>query len=139
MVEVVPFPEIMHSRDLEMLHPDMLERVQRMLLALKAVDSPLEVFEAWRSPRRQRDVYRSGQGRTRADAWMSAHQYGLAVDFAKPKGRSWTWEVEQRHWAYLQVVAKGVGLVVPSPGWDPWHVEHPKFLEFNRVLKTFRD
>jgi hypothetical protein len=138
MADILPFPEVMHSRDLDMLHPDMRLKILAVVTELISVENPLRVFEAWRSPRRQHDLFMAKSGVTRADAWQSAHQYGLAVDFARPKGKGWTWTVEQRHWSRLRAVAEMNGLVVPSPGWDPGHVEHPRYLDIARVEAAIR-
>jgi peptidoglycan L-alanyl-D-glutamate endopeptidase CwlK len=115
------------DRSLEALHPVMLLPVQRLLDELVRINNPLRIFEGWRSPERQARLFRDARKVTRAKPWLSAHQYGLAVDFVLPlgKGYGWTWNVPPAHWQQLREAAVSVGLVVPSPGWDPGHVQHP--------------
>ena len=57
------------------------ERVR--LIHAELAPSGFELFATHRTPRRQHDLFMQG-GVTRADAWQSAHQYGLAADFDGP-------------------------------------------------------
>lgn len=102
------------------LHPVMRERVRELLARLNAQGHPFALFEGYRSPDRQRFLYQVGRTRemargiiTRARAWQSFHQYGLAVDIVlKPKGQ-WSWDDTGRNrqaWAQLQALGRAAGL-----------------------------
>lgn len=134
MTEIIPFPEVMISRDLRMLHPLMRPHVEALMLDLIEHRNPLRIFEAWRSPVRQVDLKADVRKITKAGPWESAHQYGMAVDFALPRGKGWSWSVGRHHWELLHTLAVSHGLLVPSPGWDPGHVEHPAFAALRRVV-----
>ena len=87
------------NRDLTFLHPIMRQRAQQVLTDCQGASLPFRIFEAWRSPERQRYLY--SQGRTRpgnivtfARSWESYHQYGLAADFVlylDGQG-GWSWD-----------------------------------------------
>lgn len=83
-------------RDISKLAPFFQERLDLALKQTKPLG--LHVFEAMRTPERQDWLYAQGRINkkpivTRAKAWQSWHQYGLAVDLAFRKGRTgWTWE-----------------------------------------------
>lgn len=58
---------------------------------------PIAVFESYRSPIRQNYLYSLGRtipGKivTRAQAWQSWHQYGVAADLAFYENRKWSWD-----------------------------------------------
>lgn len=113
------------ERRLELLQPSFRSRVESLLvdLALKRVN--LAVFETYRHPERQAHLT---DDVTKAPPWRSAHQYGLAVDFARPLGKSgFSWEVSRADWDALAELAYSNGLRVPYPSWDPGHVEDPAF------------
>lgn len=128
------------SRDLAMLHPAFRPQVERVIAKLEAGGSPLQVFEAWRSPIRQRLLAEQPSHVTNALPWQSAHQYGLAVDFVlkRPgKHSGWSWKVPPAEWRKLAVAAASEGLFIPSPGWDPGHVQSPLFDELRPIIKRF--
>lgn len=87
-----------------------------------------EVFESVRSPARQNHLFAAK--RSKATAWQSAHQYGLAADFVprvvrRSDGREvagWTWDVPLSQWDILRATATKHGLVNSIP-WDRAHVE----------------
>lgn len=114
-------------RDPAMIHPLIYDRVQQLVKRLGLIEwsgPRLEIFETWRSPARQAYLGTKRPRVTEVTPWMSAHQYGLAVDFAgRTKGGDWTWEVPARTWRILRHQADSVGLAVPAPSWDPGHVE----------------
>jgi len=78
---------------ISLLHPVLVAKVNNMLSELKHSGLPFAVFETWRSPSNQQAVFDAGN--SKAKAWRSWHQYGLAVDFvARPLVGSrhvWSW------------------------------------------------
>jgi len=103
------------SRDLNLLHPIMRQRAQAVLQDCESAGLPLRIFEAWRSPNRQRLLYAQGRtapGRivTYAKAWQSYHQFGLAADFVGFVGGNWTWDLPDATWRQLHGFGERHGL-----------------------------
>lgn len=91
-------------------------------------------FEGFRHPARQRSLYQSGRNVTRADAFYSAHNYGLAVDFVPySDSKGWSWDPEHDY-DFLSRSAKKYGLWVPI-AWDKVHVESPLWGGVRRALR----
>lgn len=101
-----------------------------------AIGNRFLAFEGYRTPDRQDQLY--GQGRTKpgqkvtkARAWESAHQFGLAVDFVpyddkNPSGKeAWHWS-EDADWNALHELALARGLRCGLRGDRPhiWHPHH---------------
>lgn len=110
--------------DLSHLHPIVRERVEAVLAQLKTENLPFVLFEAYRSPQRQRHLLRSGKGVTNADAWQSPHQYGLAVDLVLDIDGVNPWETKGKYgklWDQLHVVARENDLEPLS--WEKPHLE----------------
>lgn len=89
-------------------------------------------FEAYRSPERQEQLYR--EGTTKAHAWQSAHQWGMAVDFVPYINGAWTWDAPDDWWTYLLDCSRHCGLDVPIV-WDKVHVESPLWIEARARLR----
>jgi len=101
-----------------------------------------EIFETYRHPNRQASLLKKGV--SKAGPWESAHQVGLACDFvpyldpdeaaalARRTGErvlpGWNWHTSHDY-GFLAAAAETFKLRVPI-GWDPCHVEHPRFREF---------
>lgn len=104
-----------------------IELEKEFVLAHKAGETKcrFELFESYRSPYRQDHLLASKT--TKARAWQSAHQYGLACDFVPRIAGRWTWRImdlgdyDMIH--FHRIVGK-CGLAAPIE-WDPFHVEHP--------------
>lgn len=82
--------------DILQLHPKVRVAVVKVYVQLQAEEIPFRIFEAFRYPERQAELY--AQGRTRpgnivtyAKPWSSFHQYGLAVDFVLYINGGWSW------------------------------------------------
>ncbi|MAD75718.1 MAG: hypothetical protein CML20_13180 [Rheinheimera sp.] len=95
------------SRDTNMahLHPVFRQKVELLLQDLLSAQLPFKVFEGFRSPERQRDLFNQGRSRpgarvTNADAWSSMHQYGVAADFVLYIDGKWSWDDtgERKKW-----------------------------------------
>lgn len=87
------------------------------------------MFQGYRSPEEQDRTYAQGRTKpgekvTNAQAWLSAHQFGLAVDFVPHiPGTGWSWD-EGHDWKGLREMAEQRGLK-NSLSWDKPHVWHP--------------
>ena len=96
-----------------------------------------EPFEGLRLPDRQ-DYLRTVMKTTKAGPWQSAHQYGLAVDFAVVsylrRGKTiWSWD-DDAPWGDLRDLARTYALDIPI-SWDKGHVQHPMFDEMRIALR----
>lgn len=125
--------------DMRLVHPDV--RADFMLLQhdlergfrYGEVKRFLRPFETYRHPMRQ--DYLITQGTTRAKAYESAHQFGLAVDFVPWDNGRFNWpDVSDPCWAYLRQKAHARGFKNDIE-WDRAHVEH---VRWGRVLEALR-
>ena len=101
-----------------------------------------EIFETYRDPRRQADLLKKKV--TKAGAFQSPHQFGLACDFVPYLSASeaeelsmrtgervfpgWNWH-SSHDYRFLATAAQKFKLTVPI-SWDPCHVEHPDWKKF---------
>ncbi|HYF26137.1 MAG TPA: M15 family metallopeptidase [Baekduia sp.] len=118
---------------LEHLHPAFRMRALALEARLAAEGIPLHRYEAARTPWRQAELYArgrtSGYGEfgktvTRARAWESWHQYGLAADYVFRVDGKWTWaEPEAGMWHRYQQLAHDLDLQTLSR--EKPHVQLP--------------
>lgn len=133
MLVLSEIPEGYVERRLDYLHPLLRGKAEAMQLALERLHRTgdirrHEIFETWRSPARQRILYTEAKGRSRVDAYRSAHQYGLAFDVVRcPRARGWIWDSTPEEWRTIGMAARELGIVQPFPGWDPYHFEAPEW------------
>lgn len=123
------------------LHPLMRDPIARLTdllhngFANGKTLTEFRLFETYRSPERQASVLEAGT--SKAHQWQSAHQVGLAADFAARvnglNGPVWSWN-DHLDWAFLKSQAQRVGLDVPI-SWDKGHVEHPAFQQLRTALR----
>lgn len=97
----------------------------------------IDVFEGWRSPQRQQELYlKTDKKVTNASAWNSWHQYGLAVDIAfKDDNNSWTWD---RDFKLIVPYFENEGLVWGGPG-DQGHFEWPMQISHQEAREIVQD
>lgn len=142
---------------LELLRPDFADRVARLIAKIRAEGIPLAVFETVRPPARQIELYARGRDATKADfgrtvtkakAYQSAHQYGLAVDFVfRDATGEWSWdEPEPLMWRRYTQLARSVGLETlsferPHVQIDPFplHAMQPGPMDTTAWLEWLRD
>lgn len=129
---VLAAPDVnVKDRDMARLHPKMREAVESVLAQCRAEGLPFRVFEANRTPERQAWLYTQGRSRpgaivTKAQAWESFHQYGLAVDFVLFENNQWSWDDKgprARYWQRLPQLIAQAGL--RSLSWEAPHAEWP--------------
>lgn len=119
--------------DLELLHPAVGMKFRELARSLEAAYATgrtktlFMTFETYRTPHRQRFLNRTNPSATKASAFQSAHQFGMAVDFVAfdVEHSKWSWD-EHHDWAFLKAEAEAYKLTVPI-GWDRVHVEAPLF------------
>lgn len=124
--------------DWTLIHPicraQFTELNNNLARAFQADAAPqFAAFEGYRTPGRQAELYRQRPSVTKADAWQSAHQYGLAIDFVLWTDSGWTWSAEHHAWNFLHEQAAKVGLTAPI-AWDPAHIQHPIWLKVRKLL-----
>lgn len=90
-------------------------------------------FDGFRSPLEQLTYVR--QRTSKAMPWQSAHNYGMAVDFAGwNKAEGWNWkDAEDPDWKLIGVIAVNAGMLRPI-AWDKPHVEHPLWTSIKRQV-----
>ncbi|GGG99763.1 peptidoglycan-binding protein [Mucilaginibacter phyllosphaerae] len=87
---------IERHNDINQLHPIVRKAAVKVFVQLQSEGIPFRIYEAYRFPERQADLY--AQGRTKpgpivtyAQPWSSYHQYGLAIDFVLFENGEWSW------------------------------------------------
>lgn len=138
-------------RDLTLLHPKfrraamLLDQDCRRAYETGITQTSFKVFETFRNPSRQNDLF--AKGASKARQFSSAHQLGMAVDmvpYLSPQEASelgeridervlpgWNWH-SSHDYAFLKKAAEARGLARPLD-WDLVHIEHPQWpllLEF---------
>jgi hypothetical protein len=85
-------------------------------------DTRFRPHTGYRAPSDQEAAFRRGV--TKARAYESAHQFGLAVDFVPWDGSRFVWPGRShREWDQLRAAASARGLLNVVE-WDRPHVEH---------------
>jgi len=113
--------------DTDLLHPVIRRAIeeleQKCWQAYKdaQVKHYFRVFETYRTPRRQDSLYGAA---SRSKAYRSAHQYGLAADFAGFVDGDWSWD-PHLDWDGFGRLADQFGPPIwrPLKQWDKGHVE----------------
>ena len=131
-VPVVPAPGVeVKLRDRVQLHPDFRTALDKLLAQAGSENIPFRIFEAFRTPERQEWLFAQGRTRsgsvvTKARAWESFHQYGMAADLVLFIDGQWSWSDAGPlggHWHRLREMARDVGL--RTLDWEAPHVEWP--------------
>ncbi len=110
---------IERNNNIMYLHPTVRTAVVKVIVQLQSEGIPFRIFEAYRYPHRQADLY--AQGRTKsgsivtyAKPWSSYHQYGLAVDFVLFIDNNWSWNTSGSKgswWKKLHEIGTAEGLM----------------------------
>ncbi|MEK1895048.1 MAG: glucosaminidase domain-containing protein [Rhizobium sp.] len=116
--------------DLGVLHPVVRDAVERVIAQLQAEQIPFQVFEAYRSPQRQRMLYAQGRTApgdivTKARPWSSYHQFGLAVDFVLRIDGNWSWSSKGKFsklWERLHAI--GLANNLEPLSWELPHLQY---------------
>ncbi|MGO7274688.1 glucosaminidase domain-containing protein [Rhizobium ruizarguesonis] len=116
--------------NLGVLHPIVRAAVNQVIQQLQAEGLPFEVFEAYRTPERQHMLYAQGRTAagdivTKARAWASYHQYGMAVDFVLRLDGEWSWSSKGKYakmWERLHAIGRANDLEPLS--WELPHLQY---------------
>lgn len=114
---------------MEHLHPVFREKVQTLVQMFTNERLPFRLFEGFRTPQRQHDLYTRGRTQpgsivTKAQPWSSHHQYGVAGDFVLFINGNWSWDdsgERRQWWSMLHELARQVGLEPIS--WETPHLQ----------------
>lgn len=112
----------------ERLHPKARDHFMNLAAQMedqfktRQITTLFRPFEGYRSPERQNYLFHVMKT-TKARAFQSAHNYGLAVDFVPWVNGAWSWD-EHHDWKALEFCASQRGLLRPLK-WDLPHIEHP--------------
>lgn len=112
----------------ERLHPKAREAFMGLAAVMEdqyrtgQIKTLFKPFEGHRTPERQNYLFHVSKT-TKARAWQSAHNYGLAVDYVPFVDGKWSWD-ERHDWDALDFCARQRGLLRPIK-WDRPHIEHP--------------
>lgn len=112
------------NTNLSHLHPEVRARVIALIAEIERAGLSFELFEAFRSPQRQTYLFTKVPRVTKARAWSSYHQYGLAVDFVLKIDGGWSWRTDGKwndQWQELHRLGEAVGLEPLS--WEKPHLQ----------------
>lgn len=90
---------------LDLLEPVTRSRVLQILAAARVAGHELMVFETYRSPGRQEELYERGVSKLKT---VGVHAYGLACDLVKFIGGEPSWKGD---FSFLGTLAKTYGLI----------------------------
>jgi hypothetical protein len=104
--------------NLSHLHPLARSAVSAVLAELISFNSPIRLYEGFRSPTDQQALYVRGVAMhdsafTGSNAWQSVRQYGLGVTFGVYRDGSWSWNYDgddKAYWAQLSEICAKHGL-----------------------------
>lgn len=106
----------MRDTDKSHLHPSFRQKLGELEAKLATEGIPLQLYEGARTPFRQAELYARGRTSvgstvTRATAWTSFHQYGVAADYVFMVDGKWTWnEQKPGQWKRYGELCHLVGL-----------------------------
>lgn len=115
------------NRDLLLLSPWFKARVDVGLRMIADLGIKMAVFEGYRTPQRSDYLYEQGRTRegkiiTKAKAWQSPHNWGLAVDIIFFDGKTWDWK-QAKDFTKPVAVMKSLGFTTGADWADYPHFE----------------
>ena len=84
----------------------------------------MKLFEGYRTPFRQQQIFDKHDGSTNARAWQSNHNYGMAADFVFFENSNWHWKTTGKYaawWDRFHAIGRAEGLHPLS--WEQPHLE----------------
>lgn len=138
-------PKTHIHRDIRLVHPAARQAFSELANYLSTAKAKgdtfteFRVFETYRSPVRQQYLFDDASGATKAQAWESAHNFGLAVDFVpyvfQDASYRWSWE-DEHDWSFLKWASSkfGCGCLSVPIKWDRGHVEHPLWRQVRQTV-----
>lgn len=113
------------NRDFQDLAPFFSLLLQQAIQECQDQGLPIYFFEGYRSPQRQGYLFEQGRSRegkiiTKARAWHSWHQYGVAADLCFKHNGQWAWHKDDP-WDKVHQVMHDFGFETLS--WEKAHVQ----------------
>lgn len=131
---------------IETLKPDFQKKVQDWFLKVCEAGIKPYIYEGFRSPERQHELYMIGRGKpgkivTNADSYQSFHNYGYAFDWVPLvrviKGEG-LYEADWGNEPYYAVGANiGKQFNLRSISWETPHLEDGQFENWRDLNKKF--
>lgn len=114
------------NRNYQLLAPFLVDKIHDAFEACRREGYEPQVFEGFRSPRRQDVLFSQNvPGKkwvTNARAWQSFHNYGLAFDIAfRDKGK-WSWD-KSFPWEKVGQIISSHGIEWPKPRGEVGHFQ----------------
>lgn len=122
----------------DLLYPAFARRVQKAISSARAAKIPIEIFETYRTPNRQQELYDQGRTKpgpivTNAQAGYSWHNYGIAVDVVMRVDGKFNWSNElYYHDAAQYFESQGLRWAGHS-GFELVHYELPMDMDIHEV------
>lgn len=119
----------MINRDINLLAPIVQDKLSKALAECHGVGITAELFEGFRTPERQEELYFSKPPVTKARAWQSYHQYGLCGDVCFYQDGKWSWSGD---WNGLTEIMKDYGFETIK--WERPHFQITHGLSWQECL-----
>jgi hypothetical protein len=101
--------------------------------ALLRRETRFRCFETYRDPKAQTAAFATGT--SKAPAFSSPHQFGLAADFVPYGSRGWVWpHVTDGEWDTLRMHCRTFGLI-NDLNWDRPHVYHRVWRQVRQLIR----
>ncbi len=128
------------NRGWTLLFPEFADKLRTAIADCQKLGYPVAAFELWRSPQRQDWLYAQGRTRvgkivTKAKAWESAHQLGLAADLAFLEKGAWSWNGK---WMEVVDIMEKHGLESLRP-FETSHVQMMHGLDIKAAVALMRE
>lgn len=121
------------------VHPDIKKFAQAFQKECEKRGIPVWLFETMRTPTRQNEL--RAQGRSKAKAWGSPHQFGCAVDIVC---HTRLWNYSKRQWDLIGIIGKEVArkqnLKIEWGGdWGFYDPAHWQLKEWRKYREAYLD
>jgi LAS superfamily LD-carboxypeptidase LdcB len=129
------------NKNLQDLAPFFSQLLQLAIAEAQEQGYPVFLFEGYRSPERQDYLFSQGRSRegkiiTKARAWHSWHQFGLAADLAFKKDGKWAWSKDDP-WEKVHDIMEEYGFETLS--WEQAHVQMIGSFNIAKASKIAKD
>lgn len=129
------------NRNLQDLAPFFSQLLQLAIAEAQEQGYPIHLFEGYRSPQRQDYLFEQGRSRdgkiiTKAKAWQSWHQFGLAADLAFKHDGKWRWDNDDP-WDKVHDIMHEYGFETLS--WERAHVQFTNNMPITKAQTLAKD
>lgn len=130
--------------NIDELRPEFKEKVLKWVDALLSMNITPYIYEGYRTPERQQELYDQGRGNpgrivTNARPWQSFHQYRLAIDWVPLKPYLKVKGMYEADWTNDSVynqsreIAEPLGLKALS--WEQPHLQDARYESWSYIPK----